>query len=235
MDYERKNWYFNTTNVKLNLMVLMNRFLKIFVLPLILLLSLSSCDNSNEAYEKALAAHENELRHQEQIVEMNRIDSLEFYKNKADSLLKINKLKDGVSLLDSALNFAKTSDETDIIKLRVVHLVSLKEYEAAIKDYSNLIERENDNVDYLYERAICYKHLNEIQLAVDDLKESIKLGNHEAEKLHDKINPVKKKIIRYITRCCDGSTSNATGRGACSHHGGVCDWNEPVYQEYRKY
>lgn len=24
--------------------------------------------------------------------------------------------------------------------------------------------------------------------------------------------------------CCDGTRSYATGRGACSHHGGVCEW-----------
>jgi hypothetical protein len=24
--------------------------------------------------------------------------------------------------------------------------------------------------------------------------------------------------------CCDGTRSSATGKGACSHHGGVCQW-----------
>ncbi len=30
--------------------------------------------------------------------------------------------------------------------------------------------------------------------------------------------------IRVGAICCDGSRSYATGRGACSHHGGVCQW-----------
>jgi hypothetical protein len=30
--------------------------------------------------------------------------------------------------------------------------------------------------------------------------------------------------IRVGAICCDGSRSYATGRGACSHHGGVCKW-----------
>lgn len=30
--------------------------------------------------------------------------------------------------------------------------------------------------------------------------------------------------IRTGAICCDGSRSSATGRGACSHHGGVCEW-----------
>lgn len=30
--------------------------------------------------------------------------------------------------------------------------------------------------------------------------------------------------VRIGAVCCDGSRSYATGRGACSHHGGVCQW-----------
>jgi hypothetical protein len=30
--------------------------------------------------------------------------------------------------------------------------------------------------------------------------------------------------VRTGATCCDGSRSYATGRGACSHHGGVCQW-----------
>ena len=29
---------------------------------------------------------------------------------------------------------------------------------------------------------------------------------------------------RVGANCCDGTTSGATGRGACSRHGGVCQW-----------
>jgi hypothetical protein len=30
--------------------------------------------------------------------------------------------------------------------------------------------------------------------------------------------------VRVGAICCDGIRSNATGRGACSWHGGVCNW-----------
>lgn len=41
----------------------------------------------------------------------------------------------------------------------------------------------------------------------------------------------EKVIVEYRTLCNDGeySPSNAKGRGACSHHGGVANWNAPVY------
>jgi len=28
--------------------------------------------------------------------------------------------------------------------------------------------------------------------------------------------------VKGGTKCCDGTTSSSTGRGTCSHHGGVC-------------
>lgn len=35
----------------------------------------------------------------------------------------------------------------------------------------------------------------------------------------------------YYSKCCDGSRSESTGRGACSHHGGVCkSMKEPIYR-----
>src|SRR5690606_41486298 len=93
----------------------------------------------------------------------------------------------------------------------------------------------SSNDELLYSRALCYSKSGQTADAVRDCRKAMKLGNKEANKLHEKINPIKKRIAYYVTRCCDGTTSNAKGRGACSHHGGVCNWNEPVYEEYRKY
>ncbi len=45
------------------------------------------------------------------------------------------------------------------------------------------------------------------------------------------------EIIGYCTKCNDGSYSPscATGRGACSHHGGVQQFNAPIYGQVPKY
>lgn len=47
----------------------------------------------------------------------------------------------------------------------------------------------------------------------------------------------EKKIVSYCTLCSDGtySPSCATGRGACSHHGGVAQWNAPRYENVPVY
>lgn len=53
-----------------------------------------------------------------------------------------------------------------------------------------------------------------------------------AEKSHtETVTTYREEITSYCTLCNDGiySPSCATGRGACSHHGGVAQWNAPRY------
>ena len=59
----------------------------------------------------------------------------------------------------------------------------------------------------------------------------------EEEKYHyETITTYEQKITGYCTLCKDGtySPSCATGRGACSHHGGVREYNAPIYSEVPK-
>jgi hypothetical protein len=52
------------------------------------------------------------------------------------------------------------------------------------------------------------------------------------EKAHtETVTTYQKKVTGYCTLCNDGtySPSCATGRGACSYHGGVQEWNAPEY------
>lgn len=53
-----------------------------------------------------------------------------------------------------------------------------------------------------------------------------------AEKTHTETTTTyEEKVTGYCTLCNDGtySPSCATGSGACSHHGGVAQWNAPRY------
>lgn len=59
----------------------------------------------------------------------------------------------------------------------------------------------------------------------------------EEEQFHmETITTYEKKITGYCTLCNDGTFSPtcATGRGACSHHGGVARYNAPIYSEVPK-
>jgi uncharacterized protein YxeA len=59
-----------------------------------------------------------------------------------------------------------------------------------------------------------------------------------AEKSHtETVKTYKKVVTGYCTLCNDGtySPSCATGRGACSHHGGVAEWNAAKYSTTPEY
>ncbi|HEX8577706.1 MAG TPA: tetratricopeptide repeat protein [Flavobacterium sp.] len=175
--------------------------------------------------------------------EQQRKDSLNYYIEQSNQLGKSHKIEAANQKLQYAMAFANFANEKEKIEKEKIGLVAIKtldlvkggKYQDALPKLDNLINSDPTNPEFLYNRAICYSKIGKIQEAVNELKPLIQVGNTDAEKLHDKINPIKKRISYYVTRCMDGSTSNAKGRGACSHHGGVKNWNEPVYEEYRKY
>lgn len=52
-----------------------------------------------------------------------------------------------------------------------------------------------------------------------------------AEKTHtETVTTYREEVTGYCTLCGDGTYSPtcATGRGACSHHAGVAEWNAPI-------
>ena len=175
--------------------------------------------------------------------EERRKDSLAFYMNLSRYLASNHKIKDAHEQLQLAAAFAALPIEKEQINkaksnldaITAIELVKAKKYEPALDAINSLLSYDPSNTELRYHRAICYSKTGNTEEAVNDLKMLISSGHSDAEKLHDKINPVRKKIAYYVTRCWDGSTSNSTGRGACSHHGGVKNWREPVYEEYRQY
>lgn len=164
-----------------------------------------------------------------------RQDSLNTYLKKAEEQLSNKKIEIGIQYLDSALIYANVDKKNEIHEHKAQLYFDQKKYDDAIAEYSQLINAKYNIGESYYQRALCYQKQRKTQETVNDLKQAIALGHDGAGELHEKINPIKKRVSYYETRCCDGTTSNARGRGACSHHGGVCNWNEPVYEEYRKY
>jgi tetratricopeptide (TPR) repeat protein len=183
--------------------------------------------------EKAIADHS----------ESKRKDSLVYYIQQGRQLSSHHKIDEALEQLQHALVFVGTPSDNDLITKEKVSIVSIRtndlvkagKYKDALQQINTLLDSDPSNAELQYNRALCYTKTGKIQEAVNDLKPLIQAGNADAEELHDKINPIRKKIVGTETLCCDGTTSNATGRGACSHHGGVCDWNHPIYEEYRKY
>lgn len=200
--------------------------------------------DKQEAYQQKLV---NEKIAKEKAIsdekDRQRKDSLTFYINKSDELAKAHKIEDASKQLQFAMTFAKSSTDKDEIKkgkisisvIKVNDLVKAGKYQIALTEINNLLYSDSLNSDLQISRSLCFSKTGKMQEAVHELKPLIQAGNANAEKLHNQINPIRNRISYYVTRCWDGSTSNSKGSGACSHHGGVKNWNEPVYEEYRKY
>lgn len=208
---------------------MVNKALLIFIL-----LSITACQGDQLLLEKQRVQEEKNERIEAE-KEKNRLNTLNLYLTKASNEEAINNYKTEMLYLDSALKFSLVQDQNDIFFKQGKAQYKLKKYNEAILKFDKLIKEDFKTSNTLYERALCFIGLRNTQEAVNDLRKSMEMGNSESKLLFEKINPLKKRIAYYVTRCCDGTTSDATGRGACSHHDGVCDWNEPVYEEYRKY
>lgn len=186
---------------------------------------------------------EQEKKLREEKLAKERKDSINLYIKRSQDYTLKNKSDKALNELNKALRIANYGNETSLVQHEIsqiktkkaLSLVKAGNYKKAIPELNSLISENPNNSNLIYNRALCLSKTGQIKNAVDDCRRGLQLNNKDAEKLYNKINPVRKRISYYITRCCDGTTSSATGRGACSHHGGVCDWNEPVYEEYRKY
>jgi tetratricopeptide (TPR) repeat protein len=234
-----KNWFENKLLFRLTNRIRwgFSAFLMVLTLPLL----------GYYNYSDAEKAQLQELARQKQAKftadslknEVVRKDSLHFY------LFRINKEdpQEAFAMLKNAQKFAVAPQEVDTFKQikKVVSrrfaktLVKKGQKKAALVVYNGLLEENPKDGDLLYDRANYFIKVGNMKAAVADLATSIETGNTLASKLYNRVNPIRRKVAYYVTRCCDGTTSNATGRGACSWHGGVCNWNEPVYEEYRKY
>lgn len=172
-----------------------------------------------------------------------RKDSLDYYIGQSRALSSQRKMGEARTQLQRAVTFASAApdknriekEQVSIDAVQVKDWVKSGKYQKALPEINRLLEADPANAELRYSQALCYSKTGNIQQAVAALKPLMQSGNKDAEQLHEKINPIRKRVVGTETLCCDGTTSYATGRGACSHHGGVCDWNHPIYEEYRKY
>ena len=149
----------------------------------------------------------------------------------------------GLKLLGQADSLVKTAVEKDSLRAVDMHLrlqlvrqaLERRDYQGSLAVVQQLLVNDRTKPELWFYRARCYIGLDSMQLAVNDLDSAKALNYKPANQLFEKVNPLKKNIIGYCTLCNDGSTSSATGRGACSWHGGVAEWNHPIYETSRKY
>jgi tetratricopeptide (TPR) repeat protein len=215
----------------------------LFVIALPLVNYYQDIDNKKAFELKVKTEKEAAEKLAEEQKEKQRKDSLNFYLQEAASLEQNSKIDEALTIIYYTSNFSPTEAEqseidktkNQLLATKTFALIAKGKYKAALPELTNFLNSDPNNSELLYNRALCYSKTGKIQAAVNDLQPLLQLGNEAANKLYEKINPVRKRIIGYETLCCDGTTSSARGRGACSWHGGVCNWNHPIYEESRKY
>lgn len=207
------------------------------ILCLILTNTYSERDKKNEqiAEQKRIEQAERERIAKEDSIrlENQRKDSIIFYVSKSEQFAKSKKYKSAIDAYNKTLNFSPENQKRIQFLIADLYYQS-KEYDVAIPKYKEL-EQYHFGDTLNYQIALCYIGLSDKATAVHYLRQAINQNSERANELHNKINPIKKRLIGYTTLCCDGTTSSNRGRGACSRHGGVCNWNYPVYEEYRQY
>jgi tetratricopeptide (TPR) repeat protein len=229
---------------------------------LLIIPSLIIIGNSKEIKEAAVVQQENvkeEKVQKEEVKETKKVNQEQLLLAVKDSIRRDSLQQDlhilndrsalskmGKPQIDAryahAFALAVTPDEksalenvkAEMVAVDLQRLLTAKKYKDALPILDELIAQTPSNSDLLYKRAICYDKTGNPQASVNDLKVAMEMGSTDAEAYHEKINPERKKVTGYHTLCCDGSTSNSTGRGTCSHHGGVCG-REAEYETYRKY
>lgn len=97
------------------------------------------------------------------------------------------------------------------------------------------IESNISEKSVLEEKRICDGYNVTSDCIYDGIEYSKYIYHEEVpEKTHVETKTTyTNEIVGYCTMCNDGtrSPSCSTGRGTCSHHGGVRQWNAPIYRE----
>lgn len=171
--------------------------------------------------------------------DMLRKDSLQLYAGLAAktawprNFAQLNQMRRFVLTDDDRFQFRKLREKLDLAAFGVLYKQG--DYQMALDTLTSALQVDSSNHQVLFYRALCYLKLRRVQLAVYDLYKAMNSGDKAAAGLYAKVNPARRHVVGHETLCGDGTTSDAAGSGACSHHGGVAEWNHPIYEISRKY
>lgn len=172
-----------------------------------------------------------------------RKDSFDSYFESAKTCLLHRNNKEAITHFEKAAEFASedevslVNNETNALYASLAHeLEKESKYKQAAEVYSTLVNSNVSDPAYLYSRAMCYIKIGDKREAIADLRKALELGDKPSQLLYDQLNPLKKRLAYTVVRCRDGTVSSSQSRrGTCSSHGGVKDWEEEVYEEYREF
>jgi tetratricopeptide (TPR) repeat protein len=109
-------------------------------------------------------------------------------------------------------------------------LVSQEKYKQAIRTYARYLKLNNSNPKVYTSLGMSYEKIKNKSKAKLNYRNAINIEGKGGEACR-RLRELTIRIVgyNYYSKCCDGTTSSSTGRGTCSHHGGVCyKMKEPI-------
>lgn len=143
-------------------------------------------------------------------------------------------------------NYQETINKTRKTKILIFliiifSLITLNNFSTTNNTSTNIKEKSEQEVEKQEKEKIriCDGTVVTSDCTVDGIEyTTYKYYSAVPEQSHvETITTYTEEIIGYCTLCNDGTRSPtcATGRGACSHHGGVAEWNAPIYSKVPHY
>jgi tetratricopeptide (TPR) repeat protein len=163
---------------------------------------------------------------------ISKRDSTAKYINSGNQLLASNQYANALIAFQTSNTFNENQEA--YTKIAYIHAKTNQPL-AVVNKFLNLARDIEKNDSLSLQIAQNYYTMGEKDNAIEEIRLLKKQGNSTAEKLWEQYNPEIKVITGYVTKCCDGTTTYSKGRGTCSSHGGVCNWNEPTYTTKRQY
>ncbi len=190
-------------------------------------------------YQVADAFDKVEMSDKSIVVLNNLIDSISIkyidtvsYKNTHYTIYdKLLRLRDTISALRALEKVVKEIEESKIAYEKLGNFYRKKsQHKKAIFYYINYLKIDTTNVIVYTSLGKCYRDIKYKKSAKRYFEIGTRKGSSEAcselRELTAKTRYSKESI------CCDGSRSYSTGRGTCSHHGGVCRVEYVPYKVY---
>jgi outer membrane protein assembly factor BamD (BamD/ComL family) len=190
---------------------------------LVLIMFLGSCDSSTDVTNlktENLALQEKVASMEAEIAELKKTpnDLLNDVKNDIRNG-EIRKAKENLGKIAAS---QLTSRQVDNIN----KLLSAVNSKLEQKDYQNLSESDTSLYRDFINNYPKSRYVSGVRKKLNRLRHVQSVSSNYPDNTR---SYRKKRYSNYGTTrvgaiCCDGTRSYATGRGACSHHGGVCQW-----------
>ncbi|MCK0160296.1 tetratricopeptide repeat protein [Allomuricauda sp. F6463D] len=203
-------------------------------------IALNSIKNDTVKYNKIIELHEWSLSQKDTVYSKELLkvslfsfstkDSTNYTNSHLNAHNKYLDLRDTIAGLDSYIRLCDSIPNPLIFNQIGIYYSNKQNTKNAIKYYTKAIELDTTNGVYYNNLGISYENIKNKKRAIKYYRLGVQYENRDA--CNNLRNITAKTRYKKIARCWDGTMSYSSGRGTCSHHGGVRRYENEPYKEY---